>query len=214
MAVRCGNRRLSAWLLTGPFSWPSATIKRGHSFSWRHSGSSFNEQTAPFASARLHSWPGRVCHGLSAHGARASSNTSARKLPRRNPPGAASCKTGASSRWTGNLIWTAISTGTRRGVSIIVARPIARRNARRAGFGSSALRDIQPGEEITFNYGYDLEAYEEHPCHCGAAECVGFIVAEEFFGQLRRRKIYESPPPDDGQSTAPATRHTNPAAGG
>lgn len=48
-----------------------------------------------------------------------------------------------------------------------------------------ALRDIQPGEEITFNYGYDLTDYRDHPCRCGALNCVGFIVAEEFFGQLR-----------------------------
>lgn len=51
-----------------------------------------------------------------------------------------------------------------------------------------AIRDIQPGEEITFNYNYDLEDYREHPCVCGAPECVGYIVAEEFFEQLRRQK--------------------------
>jgi hypothetical protein len=78
----------------------------------------------------------------------------------------------------------------------------------------TALRDIRPGEEITFNYGYDWEAYEEHPCRCGAAECVGFIVAEEFFGLLRRRKSYGSLSPDRWQSTEPAARHTNPGAGG
>ncbi len=78
----------------------------------------------------------------------------------------------------------------------------------------TALRDIRPGEEITFNYGYDWEDYQEHPCRCGATECLGFMVAEEFFGRLRRRKIFESPPPDAGQSTAPAIRRTNPAAGG
>ena len=78
----------------------------------------------------------------------------------------------------------------------------------------TALRDIRPGEEITFNYGYDCEAYEEHPCRCGAPECLGFIVAEEFFGLLRRRKTYESPPPDRAQPTAPASHRTNPAAGG
>ena len=44
-----------------------------------------------------------------------------------------------------------------------------------------ALRDIRPGEEITFNYSYDLEKYEEHPCRCGSAKCVGYMVAEEFF---------------------------------
>ena len=46
---------------------------------------------------------------------------------------------------------------------------------------------IQPGEELTFNYGYDLENYREHPCRCGAAACLGFIVAEEFFDLLRAR---------------------------
>ena len=49
-----------------------------------------------------------------------------------------------------------------------------------------ALRDIAAGEEITYNYGYDLEEYREHPCNCGSQECVGYIVAAEFFPQLRR----------------------------
>jgi SET domain-containing protein len=52
----------------------------------------------------------------------------------------------------------------------------------------TALRDIHAGEEITFNYGYDLADYCEHPCNCGAENCVGFIVAEEFFEYLRERK--------------------------
>jgi len=50
-----------------------------------------------------------------------------------------------------------------------------------------ALRDIQPGEELAFNYGYDLEDYREHPCLCGAPECVGFIVAEDHFELVRRQ---------------------------
>jgi SET domain-containing protein len=44
-----------------------------------------------------------------------------------------------------------------------------------------ALRDINVGEEITFNYNYDLQDYKEHPCHCGAPNCIGYILAEEFF---------------------------------
>jgi len=44
-----------------------------------------------------------------------------------------------------------------------------------------ALRDIKAGEEITFNYNYDLQDYQEHPCRCGASNCVGYILAEEFF---------------------------------
>ena len=52
----------------------------------------------------------------------------------------------------------------------------------------NALRDIQPGEEITFNYGYDFEGYEDHPCRCGAPNCVGYMVAEEFFPQVLKNK--------------------------
>ena len=33
-----------------------------------------------------------------------------------------------------------------------------------------ALRDIKTGEELTYNYNYDLEDYHDHPCHCGAPE--------------------------------------------
>jgi SET domain-containing protein len=50
-----------------------------------------------------------------------------------------------------------------------------------------SLRNIRAGEEITFNYGYDLEEYREHRCHCGARECVGYIVAEELFDHIRSR---------------------------
>jgi uncharacterized protein len=49
-----------------------------------------------------------------------------------------------------------------------------------------ALRDIQAGEEITYNYSYDLEGYEDHPCRCGSAKCVGYMVAEEFFPKFGR----------------------------
>ncbi len=51
-----------------------------------------------------------------------------------------------------------------------------------------ALRDIRAGEELTFNYNYDLTDYREHPCRCGAANCVGYILAEEFFPELQERE--------------------------
>lgn len=51
----------------------------------------------------------------------------------------------------------------------------------------SANRDIEPGEEVTINYGYDLAEYKEYPCRCGARDCVGYMVAEEFFDHVRSR---------------------------
>ena len=38
------------------------------------------------------------------------------------------------------------------------------------------LRDIEPGEELTYDYCYDYDHYEEHPCRCGARDCAGYIV--------------------------------------
>ena len=52
-----------------------------------------------------------------------------------------------------------------------------------------AIREIRAGEELTFNYSYDLEDYRDHPCHCGAASCVGYVVAEEFFEHVRRQGL-------------------------
>lgn len=52
-----------------------------------------------------------------------------------------------------------------------------------------ARRDIARGEELSFNYGYDLVDFRDHPCRCGSAECLGFIVAEEFHDEFRQRNI-------------------------
>ena len=51
-----------------------------------------------------------------------------------------------------------------------------------------AARAIKAGEELTFNYGYDLDEYRDYPCRCGAVGCVGYIVAEEFFEHVRQRQ--------------------------
>lgn len=55
-----------------------------------------------------------------------------------------------------------------------------------------ALRDIPADTEITFNYGYDLQDYPDHPCRCGAADCVGYMVDQAFFPLLRRRAELQS----------------------
>ncbi len=50
-----------------------------------------------------------------------------------------------------------------------------------------SLREIWKDEELTFNYGFDLDDYEEHPCRCGSPRCVGYIAAEEYWPKLKRK---------------------------
>lgn len=49
-----------------------------------------------------------------------------------------------------------------------------------------AVRDIAPGEELTYDYGFSLAEHRDHPCRCGAAECAGFILAKGQRWRLRR----------------------------
>ncbi len=50
-----------------------------------------------------------------------------------------------------------------------------------------ALREIEPEEEITFDYGFDIECYQDHPCLCGSDKCVGYIVGREYHKELAKR---------------------------
>jgi hypothetical protein len=45
---------------------------------------------------------------------------------------------------------------------------------------------ISRGEELTYNYGYDLKDFMNYPCRCGAATCLGYMVAEELFPTVRQ----------------------------
>jgi uncharacterized protein len=49
-----------------------------------------------------------------------------------------------------------------------------------------ALRDIREKEEVFYNYGYDLETYDQHPCFCRSACCPGYIAAEEHWVSLKK----------------------------
>ncbi|MEM7699745.1 MAG: SET domain-containing protein-lysine N-methyltransferase [Verrucomicrobiota bacterium] len=51
----------------------------------------------------------------------------------------------------------------------------------------AALHDIEEGEELYFNYGFDLENYLDHPCICGSKRCVGYIAGEDYWPQLKRK---------------------------
>ena len=51
-----------------------------------------------------------------------------------------------------------------------------------------ALRDIKKGEELSYNYNYDIEDYENHECRCGTNRCVGYILDEDHWPKLKRKK--------------------------
>jgi SET domain-containing protein len=50
-----------------------------------------------------------------------------------------------------------------------------------------SLTDIKAGEEMTFDYGFDVDCWEDHPCRCGKKSCVGYIVSREQWPELKRR---------------------------
>ncbi len=50
-----------------------------------------------------------------------------------------------------------------------------------------ALHDINGGEELTFDYGFDVDCHEDHPCRCGKPECVGYIVSRSQWPDLALR---------------------------
>ncbi len=49
-----------------------------------------------------------------------------------------------------------------------------------------ARRRIRAGEELTYDYGYDFDSFEEHPCRCGSRRCVGYIVRTALRRRLRK----------------------------
>jgi len=49
-----------------------------------------------------------------------------------------------------------------------------------------AIRSIKPGEELSYNYGYDLDHYRDHPCRCGSPHCLGYIVRKSQWKKLRK----------------------------
>ncbi len=50
-----------------------------------------------------------------------------------------------------------------------------------------ARRDIAKGEELFFDYGFDVENWKDHPCLCGSKRCVGYIVAKSHRWRLKKR---------------------------
>jgi uncharacterized protein len=49
-----------------------------------------------------------------------------------------------------------------------------------------AIRDIQAGEELTYNYGYEMNDEPTEPCHCGAKNCCGYILGPQYWDRLKQ----------------------------
>lgn len=49
-----------------------------------------------------------------------------------------------------------------------------------------ARRDIKKGEELVYDYGYDMEHFLDHPCKCGVDNCIGYIVREDQRAKVKK----------------------------
>ena len=49
-----------------------------------------------------------------------------------------------------------------------------------------AIRDIAAGEELTYNYGYEVDDEPVEPCHCGAKNCCGYILAPQYWDRFQQ----------------------------
>ena len=50
----------------------------------------------------------------------------------------------------------------------------------------SAIKDIKKGEELSYDYGYDMHYFEDHPCRCCSKDCVGFIVRSNLRWRVKK----------------------------
>jgi uncharacterized protein len=48
-----------------------------------------------------------------------------------------------------------------------------------------AIRDIKAGEELTYNYGYEVNDEPAEPCHCGAKNCCGYILGPQHWNRIK-----------------------------
>ena len=50
-----------------------------------------------------------------------------------------------------------------------------------------STRDIKKGEELSYNYGYDIDDFEDHPCYCGSERCIGYILDEDYWDRVKKK---------------------------
>jgi SET domain-containing protein len=49
-----------------------------------------------------------------------------------------------------------------------------------------AIRDIQAGEELTYNYECEIDDEPAEPCHCGTKHCCGYILAPQYWDRIKQ----------------------------
>jgi len=49
-----------------------------------------------------------------------------------------------------------------------------------------AIRDIAAGEELTYNYGYEVNDEPIEPCSCGAKTCCGYILGPQYWDRIKQ----------------------------
>ncbi len=59
-----------------------------------------------------------------------------------------------------------------------------------------AIKTIRPSDELSYDYYYDYDHYLDHPCRCGAPDCVGYIVKAPLRWRVRRAITKRKSPAD------------------
>jgi SET domain-containing protein len=71
-----------------------------------------------------------------------------------------------------------------------------------------ARRDIPAGEELSYDYGFPLREWQDHPCRCGSPRCPGYIVesAQRWRVRGKNPKRQKSKIPNKPQTPAAKRR--------
>ncbi|SRR3989344_1106611 len=50
-----------------------------------------------------------------------------------------------------------------------------------------ATKNIKKGEELSYDYGYDLDNWYDHLCNCESKNCIGYITSQNNWINLRKK---------------------------
>lgn len=76
-----------------------------------------------------------------------------------------------------------------------------------------ACREIEAGEELTYNYGYAITEEPLEPCQCGAPTCCGYILGPQYWDRIPQPVPQERPTSRStsrGSAVSCARGHTGP----